>query len=94
MWHLQIMVEKLCKVCGELKDSKKDFYKTSGYTCKECKKKICAGYRKTAEDCTSSVLKELLHEQQEINHELRAHMDDMEMEMRMIRKALKNLSTS
>jgi gas vesicle protein len=88
------MVKKLCKVCGDLKDSEKGFYKTSGYTCKDCKKKQCAEYRKTAEDRISSALMELLQEQQEINQELRAHMDDMEKEMRKIRKALKKLSTS
>lgn len=83
-----VMVKKVCKVCGEEKDSENGFYKTSGLTCRECKKEKTAAAKIEAKQNAASLLSELLHEQQEIKSQMKA----IEKEMAKLTKAMKKLS--
>ena len=88
------MVKKLCNVCGEKKDEIKEFYKTSGATCKECKKEKTYAYKARTKEQSTQLLLDILKEQKAMNYKLESHMEEMERELAKLKKMLKKLSVA
>ena len=84
------MGKKTCRVCNKNKDAEKDFYKTSGRTCKECKSKLSVQINREHKSRTDTMLLEIL----ETQHDILTKLETMEEENRKLRKAFKKLSTN
>lgn len=84
------MAKRTCNVCGEEKDSIKGFYKTSGATCCVCKSKLANKKAKEKSELELTVLMEIRDNQRE----LMQRMEQMELQVSKVCKALKKLSTA
>lgn len=83
---------KTCKVCN-IEKSVKEFYSTSGYTCKDCKNKLDIERAKDTKNKTIAILYEILENQKKTENTLLSRLDDMEMEVNKLRKKLNKIST-
>jgi recombinational DNA repair protein (RecF pathway) len=83
---------KTCKICG-INKSTKDFYSTSGLTCRKCKNKLDAERIKDNKNTTISILYEILNNQKKTEDTLLSRLDDMETEINKLRKKLNKIST-
>lgn len=81
------MPQKTCKICGETKDAKKDFYKSSGLVCSVCKNQQSMERSKEAKGLQINLLLEVRDNQRDIME----RMGDIEEDLAKIRKALKKL---
>jgi hypothetical protein len=82
-----------CRKCDEIK-SKTEFYSTSGYTCKECKKKSDGNNAKTNKNTVITLLTEILEAQKDTECLLKEKLDDLESEINKLRKQVKKLSVA
>jgi hypothetical protein len=88
-----LTTDRKCKKCGEIK-KRTEFYSTSGFTCKECKKRSDGNNAKTNKNTVITFLTEILESQKKTECMLRERMDDMESEITKLRKQVKKLAVA
>jgi len=88
-----LTTDRECKNCCEVK-KRTEFYSTSGFTCKECKKRSDTERSKTNKNTVINFLMEILEAQKQTECLLKEKLDDMESEINKLRKQVKKLAVA
>lgn len=78
------MAQKTCKICKEEKDSKKDFFASSGRVCRVCKMEQVAEHKKAVGGKVIELLEMILLNQRDMNNRIDQLEDDMSTKMDVI----------
>jgi recombinational DNA repair protein (RecF pathway) len=87
------MAKVVCNTCGEKKNRVDGYYKSNPSTCKECWKKACSAIHTQVKNKTIILLAQILEEQREIRSEITSGLEDLDVRMKKLEKAMKKLST-